>query len=59
LRDRDSGAEAEANSGLPPDRRLEFRMAINLGDVIVEGAISMALVVISPLACRPLPSPAA
>ncbi|MBB4003452.1 adenylate/guanylate cyclase domain-containing protein [Aurantimonas endophytica] len=29
-------AEAERNAGLAPDRRLEFRIGINLGDVIVE-----------------------
>jgi TolB-like protein/class 3 adenylate cyclase/Tfp pilus assembly protein PilF len=30
-------AEAERNAALPPDRRLQFRIGINLGDVIVEG----------------------
>ena len=30
-------AEAELNAGAPADERLEFRIAINLGDVIVEG----------------------
>jgi TolB-like protein/class 3 adenylate cyclase/Tfp pilus assembly protein PilF len=30
-------AEAERNAGLPTDRRMEFRIGINLGDVIVEG----------------------
>jgi TolB-like protein/class 3 adenylate cyclase/Flp pilus assembly protein TadD len=30
-------AEAERNAGLPADRRMEFRIGINLGDVIVEG----------------------
>jgi len=30
-------AKAKRNAGLPPDRRLEFRIGINLGDVIVEG----------------------
>ena len=29
--------EAELNAGAPADERLEFRIAINLGDVIVEG----------------------
>ncbi len=28
---------AERNSGVPDDRRIEFRIGINLGDVIVEG----------------------
>jgi class 3 adenylate cyclase/TolB-like protein len=28
---------ARRNAALPPDRRLEFRIGINLGDVIVEG----------------------
>ena len=30
-------AEGELNAGAPADERLEFRIAINLGDVIVEG----------------------
>jgi len=30
-------AKAERNTDAPPDRRLEFRIGINLGDVIVEG----------------------
>ena len=30
-------AEAERNATLPPERRMEFRIGINLGDVIVEG----------------------
>ena len=30
-------AMAERNAGASPDRRLEFRIGINLGDVIVEG----------------------
>jgi TolB-like protein/class 3 adenylate cyclase/Tfp pilus assembly protein PilF len=29
--------EAERNAGVPADRRLRFRIGINLGDVIVEG----------------------
>jgi len=31
-------AMAARNAGVPPDRRLEFRIGINLGDVIVEGS---------------------
>ena len=27
----------ERNAGLPPDRRIEFRIGIHLGDVLVEG----------------------
>ena len=27
----------ERNAGVPPDRRIEFRIGVNLGDVIVEG----------------------
>jgi hypothetical protein len=27
---------ATRNAGIPPDRRIEFRMGINLGDIIVE-----------------------
>ncbi len=30
-------AEFERNAGLPPERRMAFRIGINLGDVIVEG----------------------
>ena len=30
-------AETERNAGLPAERRMEFRIGINLGDVIVEG----------------------
>jgi adenylate cyclase len=30
-------AKAERNAGLPAERRMEFRIGINLGDVIVEG----------------------
>ncbi len=30
-------AELERNAPLPAERRLEFRIGINLGDVIVEG----------------------
>jgi adenylate cyclase len=30
-------AESERNAGMTPDKRLEFRIAVNLGDVIVEG----------------------
>jgi len=29
-------AMADSNSGLPPDKRIEFRVGINLGDVVVE-----------------------
>src|SRR5690242_16564105 len=28
---------AERNAGIPPERRIEFRVGINLGDVIAEG----------------------
>src|SRR6266536_3966485 len=27
----------DRNKGVPPDRRIEFRMGVNLGDVMVEG----------------------
>jgi TolB-like protein/class 3 adenylate cyclase/Flp pilus assembly protein TadD len=30
------GAMAERNANVPPDRRIEFRIGVNLGDVIVE-----------------------
>src|SRR5438046_6728640 len=28
---------AERNASVPPDRRLEFRMGINVGDIIIDG----------------------
>ena len=31
------GVLAESNAQFPPDRRIEFRIGINMGDVIVEG----------------------
>ena len=31
-------AVAERNAALPPGRRMEFRIGVNLGDVIVDGA---------------------
>jgi adenylate cyclase len=31
------GTKSETNAAIPTDRRLEFRIGINLGDVIVEG----------------------
>ncbi len=30
-------AMAEHNSGLPEDKRIEFRVGINLGDVVIDG----------------------
>ncbi len=30
-------AVAEHNSGLPEDKRIEFRVGINLGDVVIDG----------------------
>jgi len=30
-------AMADSNAGLAPDKRIEFRVGINLGDIIVEG----------------------
>ena len=30
------GSMAEANAAIPPERRIEFRIGINLGDVIAE-----------------------
>ena len=29
---------AERNAGIPEDRRIEFRIGINVGDVIIDGA---------------------
>ena len=37
------GGMAERNAGLPPDRRIEFRIGINLGDVIAEARTSSAM----------------
>ena len=40
---------AERNAGLPPDRRIEFRVGIHLGDVVEEStATSWATASISP-----------
>ena len=33
----------ERNSSLPDDERMTFRIGINMGDVIVEGGISMVI----------------
>jgi adenylate cyclase len=33
---------AERNADVPVDRRIEFRMGINVGDIIKDGAISTA-----------------
>ena len=33
-----SARNARANADVPQDRRIEFRIGVNLGDVIVEGA---------------------
>jgi len=30
---------AERNADVPPDRRIEFRMGINVGDIIKDGAL--------------------
>ena len=30
----------ERNAGLPPERRIEFRVGIHLGDVVEESAVS-------------------
>ena len=34
---------AERNADTPPERRIEFRMGINLGDVIAEGDDILAM----------------
>jgi class 3 adenylate cyclase len=34
---RRGGAAAERNEGTPPEQQIEFRIGINLGDVIAEG----------------------
>ena len=39
------------NGALPDARRMSFRIGINLGDVMVEGTMSMATASISPRGC--------
>jgi len=50
---------ALGNAEVPEDRRIRFRIGVNLGDVIVEGAISSATASMSPLVSRPSRTPAA
>ena len=38
---------AERNADVPPDRRIELRMGINLGDISRTGAITTAMVLMS------------
>jgi class 3 adenylate cyclase len=47
----------ERNAGLPPERRIEFRVGIHLGDV-VEEADGEAMASISPRASKGSPIPA-
>ena len=45
---------AERNATVPPDKRIEFRMGINMGDVVVEdGDISSAMELLWPLDWQP------
>jgi hypothetical protein len=37
-------AMVERNAGVPEDRRIEFRIGIHLGDVVVESDASSALI---------------
>ena len=37
MRCRGSNALKAENASLPPERRMEFRIGVNLGDVMVEG----------------------
>ena len=48
---------AAANVSLPQGRGIVLRIAINLGDVIVEGGDSMAMASLSPCGCKHWPSP--
>jgi class 3 adenylate cyclase len=50
---------AERQAAEPEDRRIQFRIGINVGDIIVEDAISWATASTSPRASRASPSPAA
>ena len=43
---------AERNADVPAARRIEFRIGINLGDILKDGAISTATASISPRAWR-------
>ena len=36
-------AMAERNASIPEDRRVEFRIGINVGDIITDGGISMGM----------------
>ncbi len=52
-------AMAERNGDVPAERRIDFRVGINLGDVIVEGTTFTAMESTSLRAWRAWPSPAA
>ena len=47
---------AERNAGVPQDWRIEFRVGINLGDIIVEARTSSAMASTSRRASKPWPS---
>jgi hypothetical protein len=49
---------AEGNAGLAPDRRIELRIGINLGDVIVEGEDIYATASMLPCGYKAWPNPA-
>jgi adenylate cyclase len=42
----------ERNAGLPPERRIEFRIGVHLGDVMVEGDAKTSLSASSSIAAR-------
>jgi hypothetical protein len=50
---------AERNVDVPPDRRIEFRMGINLGDIIKDGRDIHGDGLMSQHGSKPWPSPGA
>jgi class 3 adenylate cyclase len=50
---------AERNAGVPDEKRIEVRIGINLGEVIVDGDDRYGEGVTSPRGCSSLPNPAA
>jgi adenylate cyclase len=43
------GAVAESNAPLPTDHRIEFRIGIHQGDIVVEDVAYMSYVIVFPL----------
>src|SRR4029077_15260295 len=50
-------AMTERNADVPPERRIEFRIGINLGDIIIDEATSTATASTSPRVSKLWPSP--